>query len=121
MTDDEILLALDCCDYEMCEDCPYIEVSACQYKLCRDAFNLINRQKAEIERLQGKVEELSEVLSDTIKIRYKEARTEAVKEFAERLKDEVTYYEDTCGNFVPFVDCRDIDNLVKEMVGDESD
>lgn len=31
-------------------------------------LDLINRQKAEIERLNKKVEELSDVLSDTIKI-----------------------------------------------------
>lgn len=43
---------------------------------------------------------------------------EAVKEFAERLKKEVTYYEDDCGNFVPFVDCRDIDKAYEEVVGD---
>jgi polyhydroxyalkanoate synthesis regulator phasin len=72
---------------------------------------LIERQKAEIERLNKKVEELSEVLSDTIRIRYAECRAVAIKEFAERLK--------------PFADADDvdthniIDNLVKEMVGED--
>ena len=49
------------------------------------AINLINRQKAEIEALQKKVEELSEVLSDTIRIRYAECKAEAIKEFADNL------------------------------------
>lgn len=51
-------------------------------------LDLINRQKAEIERLNKKVEELSDVLSDTIKIRYAEAKAEAYKDFAEHLKEE---------------------------------
>lgn len=51
-------------------------------------LDLINRQKAEIERLNKKVEELSNVLSDTIKIQYAEAKAEAYKDFAEHLKEE---------------------------------
>lgn len=43
------------------------------------------------------------------------AKADAVKEFAERVKETVTYHEDECGEFVPWVDCRDIDNLVKEF------
>lgn len=61
-----------------------------QLKACNEK---IKEQQAEIEgltteneRLNGKVEELSLVLSDTIKIRYKEAKSEAYKEFAEACK-----------------------------------
>ena len=63
------------------------EASAELYETLQTVFALITRQQAEIERLQKKVEELSEVLSDSIRIRYKEAKSEAVKEFAERLKE----------------------------------
>ena len=52
-----------------------------------------------------------------LKSRVKEARTEAIKEFAERLQENVTFHIDDCGEFVSYVDCRDIRNLVKEMVG----
>ena len=78
----------------------------------KEILDLINRQQAEIERLQKKVEELSEVLSDTIRIRYAEAKAEAVQEFAERLKfkfNNITYSQ-PCEYI--------IDNLVKEMEGE---
>lgn len=79
-------------------------------------LDLINRQKAEIERLNKKVEELSDVLSDTIKIRYAEAKAEAYKEFAEHLKEEWfnNYYDSPNVDFYEFVD-----NLLKEMLGEE--
>lgn len=78
-------------------------------------LDLINRQKAEIERLNKKVEELSEVLSDTIRIRYAEAKAEAYKEFAERMKIHSCRLKD--GHDV--VDTICIDNFLKEMVGEE--
>ena len=80
------------------------------------ALDLIIYQKVEIEKLNKKVEELSEVLSDTIRIRYAEAKSEAIKEFAERLKEISTqkFWEtDT------YVGVEQIDDLVKEMVGEE--
>ena len=76
----------------------------------------VEEKRAEIERLHKKVEELSEVLSDSIRIRYKEAKSEAVKEFAERLKK--VWWDNSYES--PDVDFDDfVDNLVKEMVGDE--
>ena len=75
LTDNEIIKALECCR------------DGSGTGLIKATIDLINRQKAEIERLNKKVEELSEVLSDTIRIRYAECRAEAIKEFAERLKD----------------------------------
>ena len=79
------------------------------------ALDLIIYQKAVIEKLTKKVEELSEVLSDTIRIRYAEAKTEAIKEFAERLKEISTrgFWETD-----DYVGVEQIDNLVKEMIGD---
>ena len=80
------------------------------------ALDLINRQKVEIEELNKKVEELSEVLSDTIRIRYAEAKSEAIKEFAERLKKmSIQGFWETDA----YVRVEQIDNLVKEMVGEE--
>lgn len=77
---------------------------------------MTNYQKAEIERLNKKVEELSDVLSDTIKIRYAEAKAEAYKEFAEYLKEKWSnnYYDSPDVDFDEFVD-----NLLKEMLGEE--
>ena len=79
-------------------------------------FDKAEELKAEVERSKKKVEELSEVLSDSIRIRYKECKSEAIKEFADRLKDSFfdNGYESPDVDFDYFVD-----NLLKEMVGEE--
>ena len=87
--------------------------------LMKDALSLVNRQKAEIERLTASVERLADE-SDARDIdEYNmvcRVRAEAVKEFAERLKDEKLL----CAGAVPWYDIHEIiDNLVKEMVGDD--
>ena len=100
MTDKEIIKALEGCWLEgNCEYCPMKKDNKCKAILRQIALDLINRkdskiaelteennhQQAEIERLSKKNEELAEILSDTIRIRYAEAKAEATKEFAERL------------------------------------
>ena len=100
MTDKEIIKALEGCWLEgNCEYCPMKKDNKCKAILRQIALDLINRkdskiaelteennhQQAEIERLSKKNEELAEILSDTIRIRYAEAKAEAIKEFAERL------------------------------------
>ena len=58
MTDNEIKKALECC-MKICKDCDncpcinndYINVYDCKYALLKNALNLINRLKAENERL----------------------------------------------------------------------
>lgn len=56
MTDDEIIKALELCgnleSVEFCDECPANTLGlGCGHKLSKQALNLINRQKAEIERL----------------------------------------------------------------------
>ena len=75
MTDKEIIKALECCNKAVyqnsCEGCSYHHIQGrCTENLLKDTIYLINRQQAEIERLKKKVEELSDVLSDSIRIRY---------------------------------------------------
>ena len=87
------------------------------------ALDLIIYQKVEIEKLNKKVEELSEVLSDTIRIRYAEAKSKSVKEFAERLKEKISdCHIVNDGEYCGF-DCGDIheciDNTLIEMIGEE--
>lgn len=117
MTDNEIIKALECCNKDDCDNCPYKR--NCKNVMC-DVLDLINRQQAENERLQKKVEELSEVLSESIRIRYKEAKSKAVKEFATRLEE---YSYESMGNYGIIhmvVSVKDIDNLVKEMLGENN-
>ena len=69
---------------------------------------------------EKKVEELSEILSDTIRIRQTEIKAEAYKEFAERLKKAL--YSDSCrlvfDSDLDIFECA-IDNLLKELVGED--
>lgn len=88
-TDEEIIEALERCSKGGgCLRCAmaYMHSANCIRILETECLDLINRQKAEIERLNKKVEELADVLSGTIRIRYAEAKAEAYKEFAEKIK-----------------------------------
>jgi hypothetical protein len=118
MTDNEIIKALECCanhdNVDACDDCPCLKgecISTTPYVL-----DLINRQKAEIERLKSPAVmqiEVSEKIEKSIK-------AEAVKEFAERLKEKLNLNDMVMGSNCAFVEDFQIDNLVKEMVGAES-
>ena len=81
MTDNEIIKALEHCDKETCKDCPNEYQYDCKGKIMRNALDLINRQKAEVERLKHRKTELQ--------IRNQELqheKSEAIKEFAEELE-----------------------------------
>jgi hypothetical protein len=118
MNDNDIKKALECCINDDCEDCPLHGENApdvygnCVQNTKRNALDLINRQKAEIERLQNerieRIRELTEVVYDK---EIAEAKSEAIKEFAERLENELGdafLRENNCVTTI-------IDNLVKEM------
>ena len=75
------------------------------------ALDLINRQKAEIERLE-KVLNGRDQLVNALNKCYKQAKSEAVKEFSEKLKNEInirtTYSREQDKNVI-----RMIDNLIE--------
>ena len=84
----------------------------------------IERLKEKIESLQGKNERLkksNEMFADIGKM-YSEINSEAYKEFAERLKEKSwdVPYETKNAHFVQVVDVEDIDNLLKELVGEDN-
>lgn len=63
MIDNEIVKALECCMGCACTECPYyretdIDAENCMGRLIIEALKLVNRQKAEIDRLK-KLHELS--------------------------------------------------------------
>jgi predicted nucleic acid-binding Zn-ribbon protein len=103
MTDNEIIKALEQCEKQpYCDGCPYFAKIGCKKHLYQDALDLINRQKAEIERLGNEVKEKTEWIAFLkeqvmgfnndyceLKEKFKTARAEAITEFAERLKAEV--------------------------------
>ena len=113
MTDNEIIKALEWhlnSDVKDCEGCSYKPnkpYGMCVEVLLRDALDLINRQKAEIESLN----ERERILIYHVAVE----RENAIKEFAERLKQLSCFYD--LDNYHSFeaIDVEDVDSLVKEM------
>ena len=137
MTDNEIIKALECCvTYEFCTGCPLVDNCPSCYSLLKSALDLINRQKAELDRchkeldefkfLASRVNSIKNTSQDTfsgilISMAEGVARYEAIEEFAERLKDEnnLSLHDDGYDIWVDYDKLiKRIDNLVKEMVGE---
>lgn len=139
MTDEQIIKALECCATDKTDDCfrcPYDKMvynpgyGWCADRCREDALNLINRQKAEIESLKQIIDEQDkEIINlqkriifwrEDLNYQPEKIKSEAIKEFAERLKEEMRLDDDCkydcaqchydCKDYIPF-----IDNLVKEM------
>ncbi len=109
MTDNEIIKALECCCVSECDECPYDEQTACVEIMKEGALALINRQKAEVERLNIRNKVLT-AITKNYDWKFAKAKSEAIKEFAERLKDN---YNVIFGRKA--VSIAEIDNLLKEM------
>ena len=113
MTDNEIIKALECCGRESCNGCPYRNGKCHQGNpMIRDARDLINRQKAEIESLKKTAFDKGLDLS----VIYKIAKDKAIKDFAKQVKMELCY---EFGGLLPSSIANRIDNLVKEMTGEQ--
>ena len=79
MTDEQIIKALECRseqEADACEWCPLINNEWCSCVSAKNALDLINRQKAEIERFEE---------CASREMLYEKVKSEAIKEFAERL------------------------------------
>ena len=137
MTDKDIVKALECCGIKNdCKGCYFNTHESgdiCVREIVKNAFNLINRQQAEIERLKSSVDDY---LWDFYLIsgcegtsnncwktcpdsRYNKIKSEAIREFAERLKENITdCHTVSDGEYVGY-DWTDIthciDNVIKEM------
>ena len=141
-TDEEIIKALGCCisttTDEACGGCPFNKQKLCdkdQGALERYALDLINRQNSEIERLKecpkcvyecdGEVTEYCVQGPCSNFKTVEKIKTEAYKEFAERIKMSIkanvveTLCNDVKGVYNAECVLDDIDNLLKEMVGEE--
>ena len=119
-TDEEIKSSLEViATTRNCNEC---KIRNCKWGTCNcsqitanAALDLINRQKAEIEKLKGSTIVSNIMESQRIK---REAKAEAYKEFAERLNEEAQI-ADCFDSYNMVVGTRFIDNLLKEMVGEE--
>ena len=130
MTDNEIVKALEYCftndwNRTKCDKCKfYTGTTQCVEDLKSASIYLIKRQQAEIERLKcemGKL--LPKDCAYTVQMEVSnkletQIRAEAVREFAERLKAKSFKTLRNYGLTKDVVEVCDIDNLVKEMVGD---
>lgn len=103
MTDNEIIKALECvCGKSVyCRSCPYsprFPFAKCKEQCAKDALDLINRQKAEIERYKKYYETMeTEIYSfrkdqADVKFLKNKIRAEAIKEFAEAYKEQIKDY-----------------------------
>ena len=146
LSDNEIIKALQCCTKTRkmgdckAQGCPALTPHGCSYylrtddefagvifvELIKEAIDLINRQKAEVERLLTEIHSLGLVqngYNDLLEI----CKADAIKEFAERLKSTNLYefIEEYYENAELCYEVRQdqfeeyCDNLVKEMVGDD--
>lgn len=112
MTDNEIIKAMQCVigNDVKCSECTYQKVlpfPSCRRKCAKNALDLINRQKAEVERLQKNIDGLNIFTKNHIKV----IKLQAIKEFAERLKENYCF-TDRWGKIITK---STVDNLVKEM------
>ena len=125
MGDNEIIKAL----YYLYCAAGYKETVTMSKETAIGLYEYFNRQKAEIERLECSVKQWEDTAKDLLTSR-ETAKAKAIKEFAERLKatpmrflvEYVEYYDKpSIDKMVLFIDDNDIDNLVKEMVGDDNE
>ena len=141
MTDDEIITALECCDFtdiKACEECPLYNTFDCSFVIIDKTLDLVNRQNAEIERLK---QENKEYCEDNRIIAYqrnqrdkeiralhnqlnglnfmdKQIKSESVKKFAGKLKDsadKTRIKNMETEKVVFYMDEFKLDKLVKEM------
>ena len=117
MTDEQIIKA-----FEEISKNQNNKLSLIERAVCDNVLSLANRQKAEIERLTDLSNQLGNDID--IKLNYiydleekiETAKSEAIKEFADRLKEKkYKSCEWSHGEHPYIVEECDIDNLVKEM------
>lgn len=81
MTDNEILKALEHHQKRRCSECPLRDnKTSCSATISTLALDLINRQQAEIERLE-KIRKADNNLITSLNKCYETAKTEAIKKF----------------------------------------
>lgn len=122
MTDRAVIKALKKHSMDLCSNCKVEKTSLCNgciSEIQRKALDLINRQQAEIERLESRnnfleINFLEIEYSNLFWERVNEAKTEAIKEFAEKLHTafNVDWLSPEYAN-------NSVEILRKEMVGEQ--
>lgn len=122
-TDEEIVKALECClcDNSECLQCRNKEFCRADCdEIATKTIELIKHYRAEIEKLKKEVNLVSIQFQD-LQERIDNAKAEACKEFAERLKEKYGIFTPLGVNWIEEIKAvrvSDIDNVSKEIVGD---
>ena len=117
MTDKEIIKTLECCsNAEPCENCP-CQKQCYETDLIEIALDLINRQQAEIERLE-KIRKADNNLITSLNKCYETAKAEAIKEFISCATD-LCYKEFENDLEVAHTFASILTEAQKEMLGEE--
>ena len=120
-----------------CPKCAFYKKHRCSTLMLNAVSDLINRQKAEIEELRERISYLGKSIDCSRKEynrllqKLQQAKSEAIKELAERLKSRLAnlsvqtkthgrkttpnYVDDIANQILHDVVPQEIDNLVKEM------
>ena len=121
-TDEEIIRNYEWCigcTSDRCRECTMDEEGFCEEELQDLVLDLINRQKAEIEKLKGSTIVSNIMESQRIK---REAKAEAYKEFATKIYQAFAVentrdgYLDCTPNYTRLMEC--VDDVLKQLVGD---
>jgi hypothetical protein len=126
-TDKDIIKALELCtndELEVCDGCAFQKYKmgydgGCLDYLLKSVFDLINRQQAEIERLNSCVkseDEVRAIANATIQASIKIIKTTTIKELEVKIHEKL-HEAEMHGNFEPVVTREMFDSVVKGMVG----
>ena len=84
--------------------------------LVGDLLRIIKSQKAEIERKTTECERLEIYMDELVKQKLNQAKSEAYKEFSEKLKEEYGEYDWEVKDLI--CTAEDIDNTLKKLIGE---
>ncbi len=137
MTDNDIIKALEICGKGImfskhdCKKCPYYTELNCETKCKQNALDLINRQKADIERLKAEIKEKTETivfLKDqavgwsidfcNLKKKVDTAKSEAITEFKKLTYEACAKYGQK-DKFNKAVFLNIVDQIAKELKGEQ--
>ena len=136
-TDEQIIKALECCSTDVqenpCPKCAFYNKHRCSTLMLNAASDIINRQKVKIKSLKQMIDERDkETLKlqkriifwrDNLNYQPEKIKSEAIKEFAERLKRTSVGLEigDDKKLRMTVVSTAAIDNLVKEITEEKDE
>jgi hypothetical protein len=124
LTDAVIVKTLEVCaneETDLCVGCPCFVNHCCIGYHNRENFitmvlDLINRQKAEIERLQKAIK-VQDIMIGNQDLKIKGAKNEAIKELREKCVEHQDFHKGDDGKFRGWISVEDLDEIISEVSG----